>query len=72
MVGLHEYMTSKKDPQIQAVLRHHNSKALHSVPKEAANYLNGAGTLQDRTIDINRTATWKAKQLKEERCQEDD
>ena len=64
MVGLHKYMTGKNDPQIQAVLRHHNSKALYSVPKEAAKYLNEAGTIQDLTIDINRTATWKAKQLK--------
>ena len=47
MVGLHKYMTGKNDPQIQAVLRHHNSKALYSVPKEAAKYLNEAGTIQD-------------------------
>ena len=74
MVGLHKYMTGKNDPQIQAVLRHHNSKALYSVPKEAAKYLNEASTIQDLTIDINRTATWKAKQLKlkyKKRCQED-
>ena len=64
MVGLHKYMTGKNDPQIQTVLRHHNLKDLHSVPKEAAKYLNEAGTIQDLTIDINRTATWKAKQLK--------
>ena len=64
MVGLHKYMTGKNDPQIQAVLRHHNSKALYSVPKEAAKYLNEAGTIQDLTIDINRTAALKAKQLK--------
>ena len=64
MVGLHKYMTGKNDPQIQAILRHHNSKALYSIPKEAAKYLNEAGTIQDLTIDINRTATWKAKQLK--------
>ena len=64
MVGLHKYMIGKNDPQIKEVLRHHNSKALHSVPKEAAKYLNEASTLQDLTIDINRTATWKAKQLK--------
>ena len=63
-VGLHKYMTGKNDPQIQAILRHLNSKALHSVPKEAAKYLNEAGTIQDLTIDINRTVTWKAKQLK--------
>ena len=56
MVGLPKYMTGKNDPQIQVILRHHNSKVLHSVPKEAANYLNEAGTLEDGTIDINRTA----------------
>ena len=44
-------------------LRQHNSKALHSVPKEAAKHLSKAGT-QDLTTDINKTATWKAKQLK--------
>ena len=53
-------MTGKNDPQIQAVLRHHNSKALHSVVKEAAKCLSEAGTIQDLTIDINRTTTWKA------------
>ena len=63
MVGLYKYMTGKNDPQIPAVLRHHNSKALHSVPKEAAKYLNEAGTLQDLTIDINRTGTWKTNSL---------
>ena len=35
MIGLQTYMTNKGDVQIQAVLRHQNSKALHSVPKEA-------------------------------------
>ena len=37
MIGLQRkpYMTNKDDVQIQAVLRHQNSKALHSVPKEA-------------------------------------
>ena len=64
MVGLHKYMTGKNDPKIRAILRLHNSKALHSVAKEAAKYLNEASTIQDLTIDINRTATWKAKQLK--------
>ena len=63
IVELYKYMTSKNDPQIQAVLRHHNSKALHSVTKEAAKYLSEASA-QDLTIDINKTATWKAKQLK--------
>ena len=32
MIGLQIYMTNKDDVQIQAVLRHQNSKALHSVP----------------------------------------
>ena len=32
MVGLYKYMASKNDPQIQAVLRHHNSKALQKLP----------------------------------------
>ena len=63
MVGQFKYMTSKNGPQIQAVLRHHNSKALHSVPKEAAKYHSEAGT-QDLTTDTNKTATWKAKQPK--------
>ena len=56
MVGLHKYMTGKNDPKIRAILRLHNSKALHSVAKEAAKYLNEASTIQDLTIDINRTA----------------
>ena len=64
IIGLNKYMKGKNDPQIQTALRHHNSKALHSVPKEGANYLNKAGTLQDLTIYINRTVQWKAKQFK--------
>ena len=64
MIGLHKYMTSKNDIQIQAVLRHHNSKALHSVPKEAEKYLIEVGTSDDPTTGIDRPATWKAKQLK--------
>ena len=39
MVGLHKYMINKEDSQIQAVLRHHTGKALHSIPKEAEAYL---------------------------------
>ena len=42
MIGLQTYMTNKDDVQIQAVLRHQNSKALHSVPKEAEKYLTEA------------------------------
>ena len=57
-------MTNKDDVQIQAVPRHQNSKALHSVPKEAEKYLHEAGTTDDMTNDHGKTATWKAKQLK--------
>ena len=39
MIGLQTYMTNKDDVQIQAVLRHQNSKALHLVTKEAEKYL---------------------------------
>ena len=46
MVGLHKYMTNKEDSQIQAVLRHHTSKALHSMTNEAEAYLTEAGSLQ--------------------------
>ena len=57
-------MTNKDDVQIQAVLRHQNCKALHSVPKEAEKYLDEAGTTDDITNDHGKIATWKAKQLK--------
>ena len=64
MIGLQTYMTNKDDVQIQAVLRHQNSMALHSVPKEAEKYLTEARTTDDMTNDNGKTATWKAKQLK--------
>ena len=64
IIGLHTYRTSKDDVQIQAVLRHQNSKALHSVPKEAEKYLAEAGTTDDMTNDHGKMAFWKAKQLK--------
>ena len=64
MIGLQTYMTNKDDVQIQAVLRHQNSKALHSVSKEAEKYLTEAGTTDDMTNDHGKTATWKVKQLK--------
>ena len=64
MIGLQTYMTNKDDVQIQAVLRHQNSKALHSVPKEVEKYLTEAGTTDDMTNVHGKTATWKAKQLK--------
>ena len=64
MIGLQTYMTNKDDVQIQAVLRHQNSKALHSVPKEAEKYLTEAGTADNMINDHGKTATWKTKQLK--------
>ena len=59
MIGLQTYMTNKDDVQIQAVLRHQNPRALHSVPKEANKYLTEAGTTDDMTNDHGKTATWK-------------
>ena len=64
MIGLQTYITNKHDVQIQDVLRHQNSKALHPVPMEAKKYLTEAGTIDDMTNDHGKTATWKAKQLK--------
>ena len=64
ILGLHTYMTNKDGVQIQCVPRHQNSKALHTVPKEAVKYLVEAGTTDDMTNDHDKTATWKAKQLK--------
>ena len=64
MIALQTYMTNKNNVQIQAVLWHQNSKALHSVPKEAEKYLTEAGTTDDMTNDHGKTATWKTKQLK--------
>ena len=64
MMGLQTYMVNKDDVQIQAVLRHLNSKALLSVPKEAEKYLTETGTTDDMINDHGKTATWKAKQLK--------
>ena len=64
MIGLQTYMTKNDDVRIKAVLRHQNSKALHSVSKEAEKYLTEAGITHDMTNDHGKTATWKAKQLK--------
>ena len=55
---------NKEDSHIQAVLRHHTGKALHSIPKEAEAYLTGAGTKDLITNDLPKSATWKAKKLK--------
>ena len=60
MEGLHMYLTNKGDVQIQAILRHQNSKFLHSVPSEAKKYLTEAGTTDDMANDHGKTATWKA------------
>ena len=57
-------MTIKNGEQIQAVLRQQNSKALHSVPKEAVKYLTEAGTKDNNMNDQGKRTTWKAKQLK--------
>ena len=51
MIGLQTYMTNKDDVQIQTVLKHQNSKALHSVPKEVKKYLTEPGTTDDMTND---------------------
>ena len=64
IVGLHKYMMNKEDSQIQAVLRHHTGKALHSIPKEAEAYLTEAGTKEIITNDLPKSATWKTKKLK--------
>ena len=57
MIGPQTYITNKDDVQIQAVLRHQKSKALHAVPKEAEKYLTEAGTTDDMTNDHGKTAT---------------
>ena len=64
MIELQTYMTNKDDVQIQAVLGHQSSKALHSVPKEAEKYLTEVVTTDAMTTDHGKTATWKGKQLK--------
>ena len=64
MVGLHKYMMNKEDSQVQAVLRHHTDKALHSITKAAEAYLAEAGTKDLIPNDLPKSATWKAKKLK--------
>ena len=64
MVGLQTYMTNRDDDQKKDVLRQQNSKALHSVPKEAEKYLTETATTDDITNDHGRVAMWKARQLK--------
>ena len=57
MVGLHKYMINKEDPQIQAVIRHQTAKALHSIPKEAEEYMTEAGTKDLIANDLPKSAT---------------
>ena len=57
MVGLQTYMTKKDNVQIQAVLRHQNSKAVHSLPKETEKYLTETGATDHMTNDHGKTAT---------------
>ena len=64
MIRISKYMGIKDDIQIKAPLRHQNSKALYSIPKEAEKYLAEVGTTCD-TDDHLKTATQKAKMLKE-------
>ena len=64
MIGLQTHLTNKDDVQIQAVLRHQNSKALHSVPKEDEKCLTETETTDDLTNDHGKIATWNATQLK--------
>ena len=61
MIGPQTYITNKDDVQIQAVLRHQKSKALHSVPKEAEKYLTEAGTTDDMTNDHGQDSHVKGK-----------
>ena len=63
MIGLQIYMT-RMVSRYKNILRHQNSKALHSVPKEVDKYLTEAGTTDDMTNVHGKTATCKAKQLK--------
>ena len=58
MVGLHKYMMNKEDSQIQAVLRHHTGKTLHSIPKEAEVHLIEVGTKDLIINDLPKSATW--------------
>ena len=59
MISLYKYMTIKDDEQIQAVLRHQDSKALHHVPKEAETYLTKAGTKDSIMNDQGKRAISK-------------
>ena len=61
MIGLQKYMTNKENIQVQVI---QDSRALHSVPKEAETYLHEAGTIDDVSRYHGKAATWKAKSLK--------
>ena len=64
IVGLKKYLVNKDDKQLAAVLKHHNIKALHSIPKQAEKYLTEQGTEDHIGDDYITTATSKAKMLK--------
>ena len=70
MIGLQTYMINKDDVQIQAVLRHQKSKALHSVFKDAEKYLIEAGTTDDMTNDHGKIGQTVEAQI-QGRLQED-
>ena len=65
VVGFYQYMTNKEGAEISALLRHHTSKALYSVSKEATKYLAEAVTSEDIEDTHPLTATKKAKKLKD-------
>ena len=65
MIGLQTEMTNKDDIHIHTLLRHQNSKTLHSVPKEVEKYMTEAGTTDDMTNVHGKTATWKAKMVRD-------
>lgn len=64
IIGLHKYLANKSDPQIVAVLRHHNAKALYSIPKQSTKYLEEMSTEDTFGDTYTCVATAKAKMLK--------
>ena len=65
IIGFSKLMIETDDPQVPALLKHQTSKALCSIPKEAKKYLLQVGTLEDLQVTQPRTATRKAKKLKD-------
>ena len=64
MIGIYKCMVTKDHIQIKGLLRHENTKAVHSVPKEGEKYLGEIG-IMDNIDDHLKTATQEAKKLKE-------